>query len=224
MCCSSSFSGSACRRRSYGHGWVWVCSSGVWVALMSPHKLTWGFSSAPIGQIVGLTTLAGIMFFQRDTRPLPWRSPVVLMLALWGWTAVTTVFAIYPEEAWNRLGEISAMLLFMFLSMMLFQNLRRLKYLIYVLVGGLAFYGAKGAIFSLLGGAKYIVYGPRSPIFTDNNHLALALNMVLPLLIFLARNEPGRHARWAWGGHRRIHHSGDPVHLFARRARPGSPW
>ena len=24
--------------------------------------------------------------------------------------------------------------------------------------------------------------------------------MVLPLLIFLARNEPGRHARWAWGG------------------------
>ena len=53
----------------------------------------------------------------------------------------------------------------------------------------IGFYGIKGGIFSIITGGNYRVYGPTASFLEDNNDLALALLMVLPIFFFLAREE-----------------------------------
>jgi len=54
---------------------------------------------------------------------------------------------------------------------------------------GLGFYGVKGALWVLRTGGGEIVYGPDMSFFADNNTLGLALCMILPLLLYLSREE-----------------------------------
>jgi probable O-glycosylation ligase (exosortase A-associated) len=49
----------------------------------------------------------------------------------------------------------------------------------------LGFYGAKGGLFTALGGATQHVWGPPGSFIADNNALAMALIMVLPLMRYL---------------------------------------
>jgi probable O-glycosylation ligase (exosortase A-associated) len=60
-------------------------------------------------------------------------------------------------------------------------NKVRIHAIIWVVVVSLFYYGAKGGIFTLMSGGGNIVLGPMKSIIRDNNHLALALLMVLPL-------------------------------------------
>lgn len=171
-----------------------------WVSIMSPHKLAWALAGQPIAWIVGSVTLAGLVLFPRGIRRVPMRSTMVLMGLLWLWAGVSAWLAVYPGAARAELGEVSKMLLFVFVSTMLFQERGRLRWLIWVLVGSLGFYGVKGAVFSLMTGADHIVFGPPRSHFADNNHLALGLNMLLPLMIWLARSEERGWLRWTWFG------------------------
>jgi probable O-glycosylation ligase (exosortase A-associated) len=56
---------------------------------------------------------------------------------------------------------------------------------LWVLVGSLGFYGAKGGLFTLLTGGNYRVFGPPDSFIEGNNELALALIMIIPLMRFL---------------------------------------
>lgn len=177
--------------------WVGVLAW-CWVALMNPHQLTYSHTSFPAAQLVGIATLAGFLVFHENTRKLPLRFPTWLLLALWGWAAITTWTALEPAAAWPALEQMSKMMLFVFLSLMLFQDLRRLRWLLWVVVGCIAFFGVKGAIFAILSGGQHIVFGPPNSRLYDNNELALALNMILPLTVFFARSATGRLGKIGW--------------------------
>lgn len=179
--------------------WVGVLAWIV-VSVAAPHQLTWTLSHQPVAQVIALTTLAGYLLFRDRVRGVPLTLPVVLLLSIWGWTLITTLLAVYPDAAWARFTEISKMLFFVVLATTLFQDVRRLRALLAVLVGALGLFAVKGAIFSLASGAQHIVFGPENTSFYDNNDLALGLCMILPLSIFVARTQEGRAARWIWGG------------------------
>src|SRR5258708_33931808 len=54
----------------------------------------------------------------------------------------------------------------------------------------------KGAIFGIRTGGESGVWGPPDSFIADNNSFALAVNMSLPMLFFLARDENRRAYRW----------------------------
>lgn len=177
--------------------WVGVLAW-CWIALMNPHQLTYAHASTPAALMVGIATLAGFLVFHENTRKLPMRLPTWLLLALWGWAAVTTWTALEPAAAWTAFEQLSKMMLFVLLSLMLFQDLRRLRWLLWVVVGSIAFFAVKGALFVVANGGNHIVFGPPNSRLYDNNELALTLNMILPLTVFFARSASSRRGKIGW--------------------------
>jgi probable O-glycosylation ligase (exosortase A-associated) len=160
-----------------------------WVGYMNPHRLTWGFAyHLPFALVIMAATLAGLPF-TKDKKGLPGSIEVFLLLALWGWFFVTTMFAFYPAEAWTHFVKISKILLGVFLTLILFQDARRLQMLIWVIVGSIGFYGFKGGLFTLATGAQHQILGPPESFLAGNTEIGLALNMVIPLLVYLQRQE-----------------------------------
>ncbi len=167
-------------RRPYIGVLMWT-----WLSFMNPHRMTWGFAyDMPFAHLVALATLASILF-TREPKKLPWTRETVLLLLFMGWMTVTTVFAAYPEYAWPQLEKVAKILLMVFVTMMVMRTKERINLLVWVMTLSLAFYGAKGGVFTVASGGVYHVWGPTGSFIEGNNEMALALIMTIPLLRYL---------------------------------------
>ena len=160
-----------------------------WLGYMNPHRLTWGFAySTPFGMMVMGTTLVGLPF-SRDVKAPPRALEVYLLTALWGWFLLTTIFAYYPHDAWEQFSKVSRILFGTYLSLMLLQEERKLKALIWVIAMSIGFFGLKGGIWAFMTGGQNQVLGPPDSFISGNTEIGLALIMVIPLLFYLRRQE-----------------------------------
>ena len=167
-------------RRPYIGVLMWT-----WLGFMNPHRMTWGFAyDMPFAQIVAIATLVGLLC-TREPKKLPWTGETALLLLFAGWMLVTTVFAVYPGEAWVQLDKVAKILLMVFVAMMVMQSKERINLLVWVMTLSLAFFGVKGGVFTVLSGGVYHVWGPTGSFIQGNNEMALALVMTIPLLRYL---------------------------------------
>ena len=176
------------------HPWIGMLMW-AWLGYMNPHRLTWHFShEMPYAIMVAVATLVGLLF-TKDRKPIPWVRETYLLSALWLLFTVSTVFALYPGEAWGRLYFVSKILLFTYVPLLLLQDRKRLKWFLLVIALSIGFYGLKGGIWSIGRGGTGRVVMPDDTMFGGTNGAALALNMVLPMLFYLAREEEKRWLR-----------------------------
>src|SRR5262245_16441486 len=167
----------------------------TWVGFMNPHRLTWGFAfDMPFAQMIAAATLLGFLL-TRDRRPVPRTLESALLLAFWVVVALSTAFAMFPDLARDDFMQFSKVLLMAFVTIMLCQDHAKLRVLLMVAAASIGFYGFKGGLFGLATGGQYMVLGPEPSFIGDNNGLGLAMNMTLPLLFFLARNESRKWVR-----------------------------
>jgi probable O-glycosylation ligase (exosortase A-associated) len=82
-----------------------------------------------------------------------------------------------------------------FVATMFIYGKKRIRALMFVVVGSIGFYGVKGGIWSILRGGAGQVQGPEGSFIDGNTFLGLALNMVVPMMIALARDEERRWLR-----------------------------
>lgn len=167
----------------------------TWVSVMNPHQ-QWGYASAsmPVAMIVGVSTLAGLLFTREKQNPFI--SPGTWLLAAFVlWITITLPFSMYFEESlplWDRSIKIYLML---FVTLALIDTQTKLNIYIWTLVASLGFYGVKGGAFTLLTGGGYRVWGPGGFI-GGNNEIALAVIMIIPLMRYLQlqmKNKWHRH-------------------------------
>jgi len=171
----------------------------VWLSVMNPHRLTWSFAhDFNFAAIVAVTTLVGAVFARK--RPLPINSLSLVLLAFVGWTSVTTVFALYPSDSFELWVTMMKTQLMVLLIPLLFQTREQVRQLIWVIVLSVGYYGTKGGVFTLLTGGQYKVYGPEASYIEDNNALAVAIIMVIPLMRYLFMTNPNKYLRWALFG------------------------
>jgi len=166
-----------------------------WLGYMNPHRLSWGFAyNLPFAQMVALATIVGLIM-TKDRRPLPKHILVYLMLALWVLFFFSTLGAFEPEEAWDQFSKLSKILFMTFVTMLLIYDVKKVHALLYVIALSIGIFGLKGGIWALATGGGNQVLGPEGTFIGGNTEIGLALNMILPLLIFLAWHEPRRWAR-----------------------------
>src|SRR5262245_61928450 len=104
-----------------------------WIGLMNPHRLTWGFAfNFPFAQLLALSTLAGLVFFSRDRKPVPWCLPLVLVVLMFLYFGATSAFAWVPEQAFYRWKEFSKVVLMTFVTTMLISGRSRVRLLFVV--------------------------------------------------------------------------------------------
>ena len=163
----------------------------TWLGLMNPHRLGWTIVAwyIPWSQMVGGAILAGL-FFGRDRSFPPLVRETFVLLGFWLICFLSTVFSsMYPEEAWPYFSRVCKIFLMFFVTIALINNRKRLKALIWVTAFSIGFYGFKGGTWAILTGAQHRVTGPWKTFIEGNNELGLAMVMVLPLFILLAREE-----------------------------------
>ena len=165
----------------------------VWISVMSPHRMAYGFAyDFPFAQTIAISTLIGILF-SRENRRMPVTPVTVVLLLMVLWMNVTTFFAIDIKEAWPMYERVMKIQLMIFVSLFILHSKRHVQALMWVVTLSVAFFGIKGGFFTLRGGGESLVWGPEGSFIADNNHLALAVIMTIPLLYYL-RNQASK--RW----------------------------
>lgn len=170
-----------------------------WLGYMNPNRLTYGFAyNFPWVEVVAIATLLGLLLGRERKLP-PWSSVLGLLLLYLAWTGVTTVFAAMPGPAWLKWQEFAKILVMVFVTLMLVDSRERVRWLVWIIVVSLGFFGVKGGVFTALGGGVNHVLGPPASFIRDNNALALALCMSLPLMRYLQLHESRKLVRVGMG-------------------------
>ncbi|WP_234421722.1 putative O-glycosylation ligase, exosortase A system-associated [Parazoarcus communis] len=157
----------------------------TWISMMNPHRLTWGFMYyAPVAMFIGGCTLVGLLLSREKRSPFV-GAPAWWLVLLVLWMCVTTAFAFDPADSMIQLERVLKIDLMVLVTLMLVRTKREMMAFAWVIALSIAFYGIKGGIFTLLSGGGSRVYGPLGSYIEENNALAVALIVVIPLLRFL---------------------------------------
>lgn len=157
----------------------------VWISVMNPHRLTWEFTyDMPFAHIVAVATIIGL-FLSNEQKRFPLTQTTVVLLLFVLWMNVTTIFALDIREShdmWERVMKIQFMVL---VALLLLHSKQHVQVLMWTLAASVGFFAVKGGIFTLVTEGQLRVYGPPESFIADNNAMALAAVMTLPLLRYL---------------------------------------
>jgi putative inorganic carbon (hco3(-)) transporter len=170
-----------------------------WISFMAPHRLAYGFTSLmPWAMITFFATICGC-FLAREPKRLPVNALTVLIVLFLAMITFTTMFALAPwdnvEAKWEAVFKV---FFFLLITAALLTSRERIHALIWVMVVSLAYFGIKGGGFTLLGGGTNRVFGPPDSMIRDNNHLATALLVALPLMNYLRMESKHAIVRFAF--------------------------
>lgn len=158
-----------------------------WLSYMNPHRLAYGFAYAmPFAQITAIVLIVS-MVMSKETRKLPFNGLILIWILFIIYMGITTLYAYYPDNAWDYYMRVIKIQLIVFITMMLITDTDKIRQLIWVIVISIGYFSVKGGLFTILTGGSYIVWGPEGSMISGNNELAVATLMTIPLMIYLHR-------------------------------------
>jgi probable O-glycosylation ligase (exosortase A-associated) len=167
----------------------------TWLSIMNPHRYAWGYAyDMPLAAITAACTLIGIMTYKEKQSPFK-GSPVTILFLFVCWITISWLMGIDvggDYYQWTKVMKIDAMI---FVALIALRTKMHIFALTWTAVGSLALLGIKGGIFTITSGGNYRVWGPPGSFIEDNNELALALVMTIPLLRFLQLQLTNKWAR-----------------------------
>ena len=167
-----------------------------WLGYMNPHRLCYGFArDLPFSAIVAGATFASF-FLSKEKKSWYW-TPVTVLLIIWVlWMCVTSVFSVFPDDAFDELKRSLKIQLMIFLTLILINDRKKIDTLVWVIALSIGFYGIKGGLFAVIHGFNYRIWGPEDSFIGGNNEIALALVMIIPLFRYLQIIAKNRYVRW----------------------------
>lgn len=167
----------------------------VWISVMNPHTQGWGFATTfPFAFIIAVATLFSFAI-SRMPKTLPVSGITFALIGLILWMNVTTLFAMFPVSAYPQWGKVMKIMLMSVVTMMVIRSREDIQRFMWVLTLSLGYYGVKGGIFTIRSGGVDRVWGPESTFIADNNAIALALIMTIPLMRYLQQRSTQRWVR-----------------------------
>ena len=173
----------------------------VWavLAFVNPQSYTlyWSVTrDIPWATVAAVPTLAGFMCFTRGWLRSIATMQMGLLISLWVWFFVTSLassntplFQHHSVATWEQFEFLSKILLMTVVTAAIIDSRQRLRIYLLVLAGSFALTVLKCLPFLVTTGGTYSLRGPKNTMVADNNDLALALNMTLPIFFFLAQTE-----------------------------------
>lgn len=169
-----------------------------WTSLVAIDNYVFGFmTDVRMNMLFALIAL-GTLLMGKDKEKGPWainRTSVLLIAFL----VQATFSAIFAYEGnvlnWELYEKLAKTLLFVLLMPLVVTRRYRIYAMILMICLGLGFHGLIDGLKFFSSGGSHLVRGFRK--FGDNNHLAIALVMVIPLLLYIAQYASSRLVRIA---------------------------
>ena len=157
----------------------------AWIAIMSPHRLTWDFTyTLQLNLVIVIITFIAWVV-AREPKRLPMNAATVMIMLFMAWMTLTTVTSLAPANSWFHWNLHIKNLVFALAVMAIMRTQVRIQALIWIIVLSIGYFGVKGGGFTIAHGGAYTVLGPPESIIEDRNHLALACCMIIPLMNYL---------------------------------------
>jgi probable O-glycosylation ligase (exosortase A-associated) len=165
------------------------------VSFMNIQQEAYGaLSSAPVGLMIAAAVIIGLVI-SPEAKKLP-LDKIVILIFLWAsWITVTSFTALLPDLSWSHWNAVIKMLMMTLVAIPIINNRQRLHGLVCAMVVCIGIYGVRGGLFTLMTGGGGRVVGPPNTMIGDNNNLALALIMILPLIRYLHLQTESRLVR-----------------------------
>jgi putative inorganic carbon (HCO3(-)) transporter len=164
------------------------------VSLGSPH-IHFGYEASnwPVSLAIAGSTLLGLVLTRERQNPFA-NGAVVATALLMLWMTITLPYSFEPDlcyDTWDRSLKITVMLI---ITVVLLDTREKLNVFIWANVVSIGFYGVKGGVFSIMTGGNSIVLGSGGFI-AENNNLALAEIVILPLMYYLVGQSTNKWVR-----------------------------
>src|SRR5437762_11163520 len=127
----------------------------AWISYMYPQMYAWSFAQYfPSAKLMAGAAVLGILI-RRDVDLAPVRRPeTIAMILLLVCFTISTVFAVYPVDAWERWQDVSKLIVMALVASVLLTTQQRMRYFLLVVAFYLGFYGIKGCLFRLANGGE----------------------------------------------------------------------
>ena len=158
----------------------------VWSAMMVPNNLLWGFAaSLRFNLIFAVATLVA-WFVSKEPKKISNNGSLLLVLFFFLWLFLSTLTGLAPEESrlWGATNLIKVFIFAVAISGLVTTRLR-VHCLLLGIALGMGYHGFSEGTKFILSGANHKVFGPAGSIIGDNNHFALAMIFLLPLIYYL---------------------------------------
>lgn len=167
----------------------------LWFSFARPADFVWRADRFDFMVWIAAACLVGYFLFELNQSPIRMKG-MILLLLLWGWLGLTSLTAFDTSLAYPKLWEYSRGFIMAFMTASMANSEKRIRQILYVLALSLGLLGSKSALDVFLTGFSSSVVGPGGMI-SEQNEYALALNMGIPILVWLARDDSRRWVRWA---------------------------
>lgn len=158
-----------------------------WLGYMNPHRLSWGFAYwAPFAQVTAACLLMTTLYTKKK-QAIPVNSLTAVWIIFIIFMAITTIYAYFPNLAFEYYKRILKIQLIIFLTMIIITDLQKLRQLIWVIVISIGYFSVKGGAFTIATAGSFKVWGPPQSYIEDNNQLAVAVLMIIPLMVYLMK-------------------------------------
>lgn len=165
-----------------------------WFSLLQPQEEAFAFGytrTIPLNLIIALVTV-GVWLTGRERKMPPQQFLIVTVGVFLAWITYNSFHAYDPAWSWPYWNSTWKIFALGFLIATLATTQARIHALVVTSVLSLFYYGVKGGLFTLLTGGQNRVLGPVFTTIGDNNQLALALLMTIPLAVYLMRVSTNR--------------------------------
>lgn len=158
----------------------------IWIAMTAPADWTFGFSSSfRLNLTIVVVTAISYVFVQK------YKSFRLDAIAFWViffalWTLITTAtnqtsYSAYVWQYWNQF--IKVILLFIFVTLTVYRRLH-INTIVWAIVLSVSSFAAMEAVKFFLSLGSHRITG-KAGIIQDRNDLAVAINMSIPLIVYL---------------------------------------
>jgi probable O-glycosylation ligase (exosortase A-associated) len=156
-----------------------------WISFALPNSSLWGFAAMiPANLIIAITTSIGFGL-SASKLSLRLERTMILVLLLAGVVALSTAFSLAQEVSLPKFREFLVNFAFMIMILLCLNAKIRIDAFVWLMVFCIGYYSLKGGLVFLISGGAYRFEGPPGTSIGDNNHLAVAFLISIPLINYL---------------------------------------
>ena len=158
----------------------------LWVAMHFPNGWVYGFAgNFRYNLIIVVCAFLSYVKWQ-DKQKLEGDKLTFLIVLFLFWTLMTSIATIsIPAIVWSEWIEFLKITLLYIFSILVLRNQLHINVFIWALALSVGFYGCLEGLKYIASGGGHRIAGLSGHVLSDRNELALAFNMMLPLLVYL---------------------------------------
>ena len=173
----------------------------LWVSMFNPSGWVHGgvASNIRFNLIFSIIAIASVFFNKSRTKTKNEMNMLTFLVSFFLiWTIITTLNTIgNPEIAWEYWERFFKVTMLYYCAIFLLAKKLHIDFFIWMLIASVGFFALGESLKFIISLGKHHIRGLNDHILGDNNSLALAIDMCIPLVIYIIGQTKAKVLRWA---------------------------